>query len=315
MLSRALLLLFITCSLHSQETYKIALGSCLHQDHPAPIWDAVNDNNIDSFFFLGDNIYGDVPSGLSWKLKRSYDKQKKVLPSWLMSKQIHVIWDDHDYGKNDGGGSYRFKEYAQDLYIDFWDIPDNDPRANREGIYYQQLQNINGLRVLFVGLDTRYFRSNIEEKDDVYLPNLEPDATFLGDEQWEWLTDTLKQEHDLLIMASSIQVLATEHRFEKWSNIPSERNKLLTLLESLDSRVIVVSGDRHRAGLYQYNDITEITASSLNRPTYSEETDSLLLGKTYTENNFGLISIEKDLVEISVINVDNKTLESIILEI
>ena len=59
------------------------------------------------------------------------------------------------------------------------DIPDNDPRANREGIYYQQLQNINGLRVLFVGLDTRYFRSNIEEKDDVYLPNLEPDATFL----------------------------------------------------------------------------------------------------------------------------------------
>ena len=315
MLSRALLLLFITCSLHSQETYKIALGSCLHQDHPAPIWDAVNDNNIDSFFFLGDNIYGDVPSGLPWKLKRSYDKQKKVLPSWLMSKQIHVIWDDHDYGKNDGGGSYQFKEYAQDLYIDFWDIPANDPRANREGIYYQQLQNINGLRVLFVGLDTRYFRSNIEEKDDVYLPNLEPDATFLGDEQWEWLTDTLKQEHDLLIMASSIQVLATEHRFEKWSNIPSERNKLLTLLESLDSRVIVVSGDRHRAGLYQYNDITEITASSLNRPTFSEETDSLLLGKTYTENNFGLLSIEKDNVEISVINVDNQILESIILEI
>ena len=315
MLSRALLLLFITCSLHSQETYKIALGSCLHQDHPAPIWDAVNDNNIDSFFFLGDNIYGDVPSGLPWKLKRSYDKQKKVLPSWLMSKQIHVIWDDHDYGKNDGGGSYHFKEYAQDLYIDFWDIPDNDPRANREGIYYQQLQNINGLRVLFVGLDTRYFRSNIEEKDDVYLPNLEQDATFLGDEQWEWLTDTLKQEHDLLIMASSIQVLATEHRFEKWSNIPSERNKLLTLLESLDSRVIIVSGDRHRAGLYQYNDITEITASSLNRPTFSEETDSLLLGKTYTENNFGLLSIEKDNVEISVINVDNQILESIILEI
>ena len=315
MLSLALLLLFITCSLHSQETYKIALGSCLHQDHPAPIWDAVNDNNIDSFFFLGDNIYGDVPSGLPWKLKRSYDKQKKVLPSWLMSKQIHVIWDDHDYGKNDGGGSYHFKEYAQDLYIDFWDIPDNDPRANREGIYYQQLQNINGLRVLFVGLDTRYFRSNIKEKDDVYLPNLEPEATFLGDKQWEWLKDTLKQEHDLLILASSIQVLATEHRFEKWSNIPSERNKLLTLLESLDSRVIVVSGDRHRAGLYQYNDITEITASSLNRPTFSEETDSLLLGKTYTENNFGLLSIEKDNVEISVINVDDQILESIILEI
>ena len=232
-----------------------------------------------------------------------------------MSKEIHVIWDDHDYGKNDGGGSYRFKEYAQDLYLDFWNIDDNDPRTKRDGIYFQQLQNINGLKVLFIGLDTRYFRSDIEEMDDVYLPNLEPDATFLGDNQWEWLTNVVKQEHDLLILASSIQVLATEHRFEKWNNIPSERNKLLTLLETLDSRVIVVSGDRHRAGLYQYKDITEITASSLNRPTYSEETDSLLLGKTYTENNFGLITIEKDIVEISVINVDNQTLESIILKI
>ena len=315
MLSRALLILLTSFNLHSQDSYKIALGSCLHQDHPAPIWTAIKENNIDSFFFLGDNIYGDVPTGLPWKLKPSYDKQKKALPSWLMSKEIHVIWDDHDYGKNDGGGSYRFKEYAQDLYLDFWNIDDNDPRTKREGIYYQKLQNINGLRVLFVGLDTRYFRSNIEERDDIYLPNLEPDATFLGDKQWTWLKNTVKQEHDLLILASSIQVLATEHRFEKWSNIPKERDKLLTLLETLDSRVIVISGDRHRAGLYQYNEITEITASSLNRPTYSEETDSLLLGKTYTENNFGLLSIEKDNVEISVINVDNQILESIILEI
>ena len=31
-----------------------------------------------------------------------------------------MIWDDHDYGINDGGGSYRFKEYAQNLYIDFY---------------------------------------------------------------------------------------------------------------------------------------------------------------------------------------------------
>ena len=76
-----------------------------------------------------------------------------------------------------------------------------------------------------------------------------------------------------------------------------------------------MSGDRHRAGLYQYNELTEITASSLNRPTYSDETDSLLLGKTYTENNFGLISIEQDNVEISVINVDNQILESINLKI
>ena len=105
----------------------------------------------------------------------------------------------------------------------------------------------------------------------------------------------LSKPHDILILASSIQVLATEHRFEKWSNFPHERKRLLSLLGDLNSHVLLLSGDRHRGGIYQYGDIVEITASSLNRGIFpSYETDKLLLGETHPQNNYGLIEIEKD---------------------
>ena len=60
------------------ETYKIAFGSCLDQDYPQPIWQSIKKENIDSFIFLGDNVYGDIPSGNLNKMKKAYAKQKEI---------------------------------------------------------------------------------------------------------------------------------------------------------------------------------------------------------------------------------------------
>jgi len=51
------------------DTYKIAFGSCLDQDYPQPIWNSIKKEGIDTFIFLGDNVYGDVPSGHLDKMK------------------------------------------------------------------------------------------------------------------------------------------------------------------------------------------------------------------------------------------------------
>ena len=205
------LIFFISNSLVATEIYKMAFGSCLHQSYPAPIWTAIKQNNIDSFFFLGDNIYGDTPSGLPWKLKSSYELQKKSIPSWVQSIEQFSIWDDHDYGKNNAGAEYKFKQKAENLYLDFWNVSSDDERRSRPGIYYASVKSVNNNKVLIVGLDTRYFRSNIQRVKGVHLPNLEPSATILGTEQWTWLKKTLGIDHDLLILASSIQVIPTEH--------------------------------------------------------------------------------------------------------
>ena len=222
-----------------------------------------------------------------------------------------MIWDDHDYGKNDGGGSYRFKEYAQDLYIDFWDIPDNDPRANREGIYYQQLQNINGLRVLFVGLDTRYFRSNLLGSRTNRQPNNDLNSSILGKSQWSWLENELNDpKTEMFIILSSIQVLATEHGYEKWANFPHERDKLINLLQR-KKNVLILSGDRHRGAIYKHNKIIEITASSMNKPGSSDnEIDKLMQGRIHKEINYGILVIKEDVLDIQLKSNDGTILES-----
>ena len=143
----------------------------------------------------------------------------------------------------------------------------------------------------------------------------------LGNEQWDWLDKTLEESKaDIVIILSSIQILATNHRFEKWSNFTVDRKKLLTRIDGLmqNKKVILISGDRHRAGLYQKGNLIEITASALNKGSSRPiETDPLLLGKTYPQTNFGMLNIEpsKNIITLSINNKDGKELESKVISL
>ena len=179
-------------------------------------------------------------------------------------------------------------------------------RQSREGIYFDLIKNLDGLKIHIIGLDTRYFRSELKGSKSSYKDNTDKDATILGKSQWKWLTNSLKKDSDLVILLTSIQLLATEHRFEKWSNFSLERKKLIDLIEGLNKQVVVISGDRHRGGIYQYNNIFEITSSSMNKPVKGFETDALLIGETHYEENYGVISINTDSSQIQLDLKDKK---------
>ena len=297
---------------YTESSYKLGLGSCIDYDYPIAAWDSIEQESVNSFFFLGDNIYGDVPSGKLASVKISYKNMNEKMPEWLQKTEKLVIWDDHDYGLNDGGGSYLYKAESQEIYNNAWRIKQNDLRRSREGIYFSELKIINQKKVLFIGLDTRYFRSNLIKIGNSYKPHINHNSTVLGSVQWDWLKNQVTQEHDILILASSIQVLATEHRFEKWANFPHERESLLKLLNTLDSNILIISGDRHRAGFYRKDNIYEFTSSSINKgifPYY--ETDALLIGDTYTQNNYGIIEFYKDSLQLFIKSEDMTVLESL----
>ena len=290
-----LLLISISNAVYS-DPFKIAFGSCLDQDLPQPIWSTIQKDEVNAFIFLGDNVYGDDnSSGELNILQKAYSKQKLKLPSWLSEKDIYSIWDDHDYGENDGGNSYKGKKESQELFLNFWGIPNDDQRYTQEGVYFDHEFIADGVRVHLIGLDTRYFRSELDGGFRSYKVNDNDQATILGTNQWSWLNKTIKKDADLIILMTSIQLLATNHAYEKWSLFPSERKKMLKLIDGLDTTTIVLSGDRHRAGIYKYNDIYEITASALNRPSSrksSNETDLLLLHEMYVKENYGLMLID-----------------------
>ena len=306
------LLLISSSNFIYAESIKIGLGSCLDQDYPQPIWQSIKKEDLNYFIFLGDNVYGDTRYGSLRKMKSAYDKQKKVLPDFLNDISIFSIWDDHDFGINDGGADYRFKRQAQELYLDFWDITKDDDRSNREGIYFSKNEIFFDKKFKFIFLDTRFFRSKLKGKKSNYIENIEPDATILGNAQWTWLENELKSDFDFLFIFSSIQIIAKDHRFEKWSNFPIERAKLFELLEQFNDKTILFSGDRHRAGIYRKNGIIEVTSSSMNKPGSSfNETDSYLIGKTYPQENYGVVEILENTIHIKIKDIKGKTLNTI----
>ena len=155
------LLSSLSLSFINADTTKFGLGSCLDQDYPQPIWEAIEKEDLDYFVFLGDNVYGDLPSGSLRKMVSAYKKQKNNFPKWMEDVKILPIWDDHDYGLNDAGSEYPQKRQSQEIYLNFWEIPLDDDRHNRDGIYFSEEKIIQGKVFKLIFLDTRFFRSNL----------------------------------------------------------------------------------------------------------------------------------------------------------
>ena len=138
----------------------------------------------------------------------------------------------------------------------------------------------------------------------------------MGKDQWNWLKNKIKEKSDLTLIASSIQILAKDHPYEKWENFPKEREKLINLINESKKNIILVTGDRHRGGIYKLDNLYELTTSSLNRPGGNfKESDNLLIGNTYNQMNYGILEISEDKVEIFLKDINGNILESEILDI
>jgi alkaline phosphatase D len=286
---------------------RIAFGSCAHQAKPQPIWDPVLDYRPELFIFAGDNVYGDVTSAAMTELSEAYASAATIEGYAKVRGTVPVLatWDDHDYGQNDAGGDFPYKEQAKALFLDFWNVPADDPRRTRSGIHHAAVFGPEGMRLQVILLDTRSFRSPLLPTDEQgapgkerYLPDPDPAKTMLGAAQWAWLRDQLRQPAELRLIVSSIQVLAEGHGWERWGNLPRERERLFALIAETGARgVVFLSGDRHVGGLYyrpgKPDGLYEITSSGLNMAyAAAREAGPLRLGQVYGAPNFGTIDID-----------------------
>ena len=210
---RFLFLYLISINLYStQEILTLGFGSCLHQDRSMAILKTIEKKELDLFMFIGDNVYGDQKDGELDKLIRTYKQQYNNLENFLKNVSTEFIWDDHDFGLNDGGGSFVNKSESEKIYLDFWGVSNTDPRRNRDGIYYSKKLKLSDKTIKLIFLDTRFFRSDLKKKNEVYQANVENNSTILGEDQWIWLKKQFQPSIDAYIIFSSIQILATEHR-------------------------------------------------------------------------------------------------------
>lgn len=291
---------------------RIALGSCAKQDRPMPIWSAVSTFKPDVLLMLGDNIYGDTED--MTVLRQKYDLLAADRGFGMIRNTVPIVavWDDHDYGANDAGREYPMRRESQQLFLDFFKVPEDAIVRKRQGIYRAMVVGPIGRRVQFICLDTRFHRTPLKtgpKEERVkglgpYVPTDEPNATILASQQWDWLAAMLQRPAEIRIILSSIQVASIEHGWEHWGQFPAERAKLLKTIRDSDAAgVIVVSGDRHSAEISRIPagddaltyPLYDLTASSLNQPRRMDndpEPNRHRLGERFHGANFGTIDIE-----------------------
>lgn len=279
----------------------IAFGSCNREDLPQDIWNQIALNNPDLWIWTGDNIYGDSED--MNVLKEKYLKQKNgtAYRKFRENTLITGIWDDHDFGVNDGGKEYPYKKESKALMLDFLDVPRNEAVWNREGAYQSYTFGSPGKKIKLILLDSRYFRDPLQPaKKTGVRYEINEEGDILGEPQWAWLKNELsRNEADFHLLANGIQIIPEEQGFEKWANFPKARTRLLNLLEETKPKnPLLISGDRHIAEYSRLKtntlDIPEITSSGLTHTweTVREEPNKYRLGKMVVSLNFGLLHID-----------------------
>jgi alkaline phosphatase D len=289
--------------------FKIAFGSCGHQNHPLPIFDNVVTHAPDVFVFLGDNIYGDTK--VMATLRAKYKRLGKNPSYQNLKENVEIIatWDDHDFGWNDAGRHYKFKERSKEIFLDFFEEPLNSARRAHTGIYHSYAYECGGKIIQIILLDGRTFRDDLksyegEFKTDAryfydldYAPHTSEDSTLLGEEQWKWLENELRKPADFRIIGSGTQFGIEFNGYEAWANFPKEQLKLFNLIKKTKANgVMFISGDVHYAEISKVEienlyPIYDVTASGLSSTWHFATPNKYRIEGPIMENHFGLISI------------------------
>lgn len=233
-------------SLKDEKNLRVLVASCLNDNYNEignKIWPQAFSHDPDVVFLIGDNIYADTYSGIYlggnletspahlWKryvdhaMKLKIYRLKKLVPTF-------VTWDDHDYGKNNGGRSYKYKKEAKKIFHAFFPMYENQYLKKGWGVGSQL--ELSGQNFLF--LDGRYYREGKSKKNGEHL----------GKKQTQWLLEKLKVGQKLNWLIKGDQFFGGYHPFESFEgDHPETFKRFLSDLKSLNKRYVFLSGDRH----------------------------------------------------------------------
>ena len=282
---------------------KIAFGSCCFQLGDLSIFKTIEKQNPDLYLALGDNMYVDMltfPGILtdSAALAASYTMLKNNPYFRTFKERIPFIatWDDHDYGGNNKGNEYPYKEVSQRLFLNFFNEPKTSDRWKRPGVYTSYYFGDEAHRLQIIVLDTRTFLDVFSAEP--IAPTSDTSKRFLGNAEWIWLKGELQKPAQGRIVMTSTQMLHEHNGYESWTNYPHELARFFQLIRDTRAEgVFMVSGDVHwaelskqqPAGLYPLYDMT---SSGLNMLEFYPVANKYRVGNATRDLNFGMIDID-----------------------
>jgi len=173
---------FTTVNL-AREDHSVTLGFVSCADlKPNPMWREMKNLKIDALCLMGDTPYIDTSDLTSIRAKHRAFLQHPGVAAIGKTTSIVGVWDDHDFGKNNGNGLNMLKGKVN-TRRGFVEYRANSQFGNgTEGVYHKA---DHGMIEVFL-LDPRYF-SQCEKS-----PVDPTQTTCFGADQWDWLLKSLK---------------------------------------------------------------------------------------------------------------------------
>lgn len=220
---------------------RVALGACADTGSENGVFAAILQQAPDLFIHLGDLHYDaiETPKALT-QARAAYGA---VLASprqaeLFRSTPIAYVWDDHDYGSDNGDRNAPTRAAVRQAYVE--NVPHYPFAAPGDGPIHQAF---SAGRVRFVLTDLRSDRSPIALPDDGA-------KSMLGPAQKAWLKAELRAaaaSHALVVWVNTVPWIVREvEASDRWNGYTTERAELAAFIarERL-TNVVMVSGDAH----------------------------------------------------------------------
>ncbi len=292
--------------------FSFMFGSCLYindsiYDRPGKpygastsILDTMGNMKSDFIIWGGDNVYlreADYSSDFGIKYRYNYNFKNKNIQKLRATRANYAIWDDHDYGPNDGDKTFELAESSYECFKNYWG--NKTFGENNRGIYHK----FKWSDCEFFMLDGRTFRSPDNLKDSLEgKPNVNKE--FLGSKQMIWLKNCLSASSATFkFIVNGGQILNPIADKECLQHYPAEYTELMNYInDNKISGVLFLTGDRHFTEMQKVSNIAsypmyDFTCSSFTSGIYNISNKKEFInptrvnGSLLMENNFSIIEV------------------------
>lgn len=231
--------------------FTFALGSCARNKvalgvNPV-LFDTIRAKDPLFFLHTGDMNYNDdLNPNTEAMFHESWDKVFELSArqkEFWQNLAVPYIWDDHDYGMNDGDTTFAARSIAREVFqriVPHYPLPGGEGDV---GIYH----SFSVGRCYFIVTDNRSCADPISKTDG-------PDKTRLGATQKAWLKQQLLFARDnyavtFLVMPTTWGGAASAGS-DTWAGYATERTEIIDFIVANSiSNIFLLSGDAHSAAL------------------------------------------------------------------
>jgi len=255
--------IFRALDVHRVRPFRFAAASCMNdlfERHSITMWEAMAREECDFVILHGDTCYADQrmleegPLGIA----RRYSETRMAL-SWFRMERLtptFAVWDDHDFGTNNGDRTFEYAGFTRDLFRQFWGS--RETATWHKGLGVGSRLEAFGQR--FFMLDGRSFRD----------PPETPDGRHWEPEQLAWLSRHMGSDRRPAFIINGNQYFGVNPLRESVeADQPGDLRRIMADLASSPAPVALISGDVHFSEIRAIDrawlgyDSYEFTASSI----------------------------------------------------